>query len=110
MYLVGYPTTGSAGCCARATCGHIAAAPPSATSNSRRPIVTVIRPSRVRCVNGTIPRRESAVFTFEEAGSEMARRRRKGAFTDAEWAAWEHELVAAGREGRMLGALSLDGR
>src|SRR5438132_5741141 len=36
------PTTGIAGCCARAASGHTAAAPPSATSNSRRPMVTVI--------------------------------------------------------------------
>jgi Transposase zinc-binding domain len=33
-----------AGCCARAASGH-AAAPPSAASNFRRPMVTVIRPS-----------------------------------------------------------------
>jgi len=44
------PTTGIAACCARAASGHAAAAPPSATSNSRRPMVTVIRPSRARCV------------------------------------------------------------
>jgi len=31
-------------------------------------MVTVIRPSRARCVNGTIPRRERAVFTFKEGG------------------------------------------
>jgi hypothetical protein len=37
--------------------------------------------------------------------AEMARRRRKGEFTDAQWMAWEHELVAAGREGRVVGAL-----
>jgi len=30
--------------------GHVTAAPPSAASNSRRPMVTVIRPSRARCV------------------------------------------------------------
>jgi hypothetical protein len=36
-------------CCARAT-------PPSATSNSRRPMVTVIRPSRARCVKRLWPR------------------------------------------------------
>src|SRR5262249_16675957 len=30
--------------------GHAAAAPPSAASNSRRPMVTVMRPSRARCV------------------------------------------------------------
>jgi hypothetical protein len=59
------PTTGMAGCCARAASGH-AAAPPSATSNSRRPMVTVIRPSRVRCVNGTIPRHERGVFFTQE--------------------------------------------
>ena len=40
----------------RAASGH-AAALPSAASNSRRPMVTVIRPSRARCVNNdTTPR------------------------------------------------------
>src|SRR5262249_54209325 len=47
-------------CCARAASGQ-AAAPPSAASNSRRPMVTVIRPSRARCVKETIPRHERAV-------------------------------------------------
>src|SRR5262249_30680618 len=59
------PITGIAVCCARAASGH-AAAPPSAASNSRRPMVTVIRPSRARCVEGRIARRERAVFTFAE--------------------------------------------
>src|SRR5262249_11755872 len=53
--------TGLCHCCARAASGHAAAAPPSAASNSRRPMVTVIRPSRARCVKGTIPRHERAV-------------------------------------------------
>src|SRR6516162_1072494 len=35
-------------CCACAASGHAATAPPSAASNSRRPMVTVIRPSRAR--------------------------------------------------------------
>src|SRR5215510_7367890 len=43
--------------------GHAAAALPSAASNSRRPMVTVIRPSRARCVEGRIPRHERAVLT-----------------------------------------------
>jgi len=30
--------------------------------------VTVIRPSRARCVRGTIARHERAVFTFKEGG------------------------------------------
>src|SRR5262249_22184928 len=34
------PTTGIAGCCARAASGHAATAPPSAAINSRRPMVT----------------------------------------------------------------------
>jgi hypothetical protein len=51
--------------CARVASGHAAAAPPSAASNSRRPMVTVIRPSRVRCVKATISRHERAVF-FKE--------------------------------------------
>src|SRR6516162_4814766 len=49
----------------RAASGH-AAALPSAASNSRRPMVTVIRPSRARCVKERIPRLQRAVFTFEE--------------------------------------------
>ena len=40
-----------------------AATPPSAASNSRRPMVTVIRPSRARCVKGRIPRHERPVLT-----------------------------------------------
>ena len=40
---------------------------PSAPSNSRRPMLTVIRPSRARCVEGTIARHERAVFTFKES-------------------------------------------
>src|SRR5260370_544221 len=50
--------------------GH-AAAPPSAASNSRRPMVTVIRPSRARCVKATIPRHRRAVFTFGRAGTPL---------------------------------------
>src|SRR5262245_45993690 len=55
-------------CCPRAASGHAAAAPPSATNNSRRPMVTVIRPSRARCVKGTIPRHEHAVLTARHLG------------------------------------------
>jgi hypothetical protein len=50
-------------CCARAASGHAAAALPSAASNSRRPMVTVIRPSRARCVKLMIPRHGCTVFT-----------------------------------------------
>ena len=53
-------------CCAPAVNGHTASAPPSAASNSRRPMVTVMRPSRARCVKATIPRHEGAVFTLKE--------------------------------------------
>ena len=60
------PITGIAGGCARAASGHAAAAPPSAASNSRSPMVTVIRPSRARCVKPTVPRHQRAVFTFKE--------------------------------------------
>src|SRR6516225_7689395 len=51
--------------------GH-AAAPPSATNNSRRPRVTVIRPSRARCVKARIPRGERAVLTFKEGRMPVA--------------------------------------
>jgi hypothetical protein len=36
------PTTGIAGCCARAASGHAAAAPPSSVMNSRRPMKAVM--------------------------------------------------------------------
>ena len=41
--------------------------------------------------------------------TEMARRRQKGLIDDAAWLRWEYELVAAGREGRIVGALDADG-
>src|SRR5262250_1611930 len=50
----GHDWTGRFPLIARAASGH-AAAPPSAASNSRRPMVTVIRPSRARCVKRKIP-------------------------------------------------------
>jgi len=40
----------------------VTAAPPSAASNSRRPMVTVMCPSRARVRNATIPRHERAVL------------------------------------------------
>src|SRR5262249_40564346 len=55
------PITGIVGCCARAASGQAAAAPTSVARNFRRPMVTVIRPSRARCVKETIPRHERAV-------------------------------------------------
>src|SRR5262249_9293215 len=76
-------------CCARAASGHATAAPPSAASNSRRPMVTVIRPSRARCVNGRIPRHGRAVLQFKEgrmlvlssaSGSEAVRLRTSKCF------------------------------
>src|SRR5215472_17071118 len=60
----------SSRCFARAACGHAAAAPPSAASNSRRPMVTVMRPSRARCVEGTIARRERAVPNSAAPGAD----------------------------------------
>src|SRR5262249_4280017 len=61
-----HPYTGTAACCAHAASGHAAAAPPSAASSSLRPMLTVMRPSRARCVEGTIARHRRAVFTFKE--------------------------------------------
>jgi hypothetical protein len=34
----------------------------------------------------------------------MSKLRMKGRINDADWLRWEHELIAAGREGRILGA------
>ena len=55
--------------CARAVTGQATAAPPNAASNSRRPMVTAIRPSRARCVKGTIPRHERAVPNRAASGT-----------------------------------------
>jgi|SRR5262249_53106035 len=44
------------------------------------------------------------IYTRDQI-AEMARRRRKGLINDADWARWEYELIAAGREGRVAGAL-----
>src|SRR5262249_35223682 len=40
---------------------------------------------------------------------QMATMRRQGKIDDAAWARWEYELIAAGREGRIVGALDIDG-
>jgi len=40
---------------------------------------------------------------------QMAAMRRKGEINDQDWLRWEYELVAAGREGRIKGALNNDG-
>src|SRR5260221_14040468 len=56
---------------ALAASGHATTAPPSAASNSRRPMGTVIRPSPARCVNATIPRHRRADFTFGRAGTPL---------------------------------------
>jgi hypothetical protein len=40
----------------------------------------------------------------------LGERRRKGYFTAEQWARQEADIIAAGREGRILGGLSLDGR
>jgi hypothetical protein len=50
----------------RRRCGCLATSPLSAANNPRRPMVTVIRPSRARCVKGTIPRYERAVLTARQ--------------------------------------------
>jgi hypothetical protein len=47
---------------------------PSAPSNSRRPMLTVIRPSRARCVKGRIPRHGRAVLTARHPARAGARR------------------------------------
>jgi hypothetical protein len=73
------------------------AAPPSAASNSRRPMVTFIRPSRARCVNGTIPRHQRAVFTFGRAGTPLpSASELKTAEVPAELAAMWRSVVSTG--------------
>ena len=42
--------------------------------------------------------------------TQMAAMRRRGQIPDPAWENWQHELVAAGREGRIIGALDPAGR
>src|SRR5262245_4151413 len=55
-------------CCARAASAHATAAPPNAASNSRRLMVTVIRPSRARCVKKRYHVTSVQSCRFKEAG------------------------------------------
>src|SRR5262249_12895935 len=55
------------------------------------------------------PTTNKPVYTRAEITGRAALRRR-GAINDADWARWENELIAAGREGRIVGALDLRGR
>jgi len=48
------------------------------------------------------------IYTREQI-TRMWERRRQGRINDADWARWEHEIVAAGRDGRIVGALDIDG-
>jgi hypothetical protein len=41
---------------------------------------------------------------------DMSKRRMKGLINDADWARWEHQMIAAGREGRILGGLPVGTR
>src|SRR5262249_62274 len=49
------------------------------------------------------------VYTQQQI-TDMSKRRMKGLINDADWARWEHELIAAGREGRIAGALRVGTR
>jgi len=59
-------------------------------------------PFRTR--GGRAPYNSKPIYTRQQI-TEMARRRQKGLIGDADWARWEYELIAAGREGRVVGAL-----
>jgi hypothetical protein len=39
----------------------------------------------------------------------MHKLRMQGRINDADWMRWEHEMIAAGREGRIIGTLDIDG-
>ena len=61
-------------CCARAASGQAAIMPPSAASNSRRPMVTVIRPSRARCVEAMISRHRACGLHVQQGHSVVGRK------------------------------------
>ena len=68
-------------------------------SPRRRPF-----PSKDNRARNTLQPGSASLYSRAQI-SEMARLRRKGAINDADWARWEYELVAAGREGRVVAAL-----
>jgi hypothetical protein len=56
------------------------------------------------------PAQSSGRRTYSRAEIlQMAARKRRGEFTDQQWLEWERELIAAGREGRILNAEPLGG-
>src|SRR5262249_30313416 len=67
------------GRCAGAASGKDTAAPKGVASNSRRPMVTVIRPSRTRCAKGRIPRCERAVLTASTRRGRSGRQAQRSA-------------------------------
>jgi hypothetical protein len=83
------PTTGIAGCCARAASGHVAAAPPSENTNSRRRMWIAMRPSRRRscaCNRETISRfNEGTNNAFYAAKVLNGSCRRWGQFTHSRY-------------------------
>ena len=72
--------------------------PPAAQASQRPP-----RRTRTRTTADGRP-----IYTRDQI-SHMWQRRRQGRVNDADWARWEHEIIAAGREGRIVGALDADG-
>src|SRR5262249_21980019 len=74
-----------------------AAAPAPASSASQR----TQRASR-RAPDG------KPLYTRDQI-TEMWAKRRKGEINDQDWMRWEYELIAASREGRIIGALNADG-
>lgn len=57
-----------------------------------------------------VPRTPSGQRIYDRSEiTEMAARRRKGLINDADWQRWEYELCRASAEGRVRGALGVDG-
>jgi hypothetical protein len=54
---------------------------------------------------GSYPVRSTGRIYSRDQILQMAARRRRGEFTDQQWLQWEHELIRAGNEGRIRGAL-----
>jgi hypothetical protein len=60
---------------------------------------------------GSSPRRTApsgTIYTRQQI-ADLYERRRKHEFTDATWAKWEAEIMAAANQGRIAGALDKDG-
>src|SRR5258707_9392819 len=86
------PSTGMAGCCARAASGHAAAAPPSSVMNSRRFIAMTQTPTIIATIAGQDGASQQKRLAHDRFGSWLRENALAGADTS------EHQLTNSGAD------------